>query len=133
MNVATRTPTLTPRWQAAIGDHVNALAWAPRGGLLAAAAVSGPIALFEGATGARQHTLAGHGFGTTALAWWLDGAFLATGGQDGCVRLWDCASGAERRVLDGGAAWVEHLAWSPDGSLLASAAGRRLRLWDAAG
>ncbi|HEY7063455.1 MAG TPA: WD40 repeat domain-containing protein [Chloroflexota bacterium] len=126
-------PALAPLWRAAIGDHVNALAWAPRGGLLAAAAVSGPVTLFDGATGEARHTLSGHGFGSTALAWSADSARLATAGQDGCVRLWDVAHGAAVRTLDGGAAWVEHLAWNPNGTLLASAAGRRLRLWDAAG
>jgi len=36
-------------------------------------------------------------------------------------------------ALEGGAPWVERVVWSVDGTLLASAAGRKVRLWSAAG
>jgi WD40 repeat protein len=49
------------------------------------------------------------------------------------VRLWDASTGRERQALDAGAPWVEGVTWSPTGTLLATAAGRTLRLWDAAG
>jgi WD40 repeat protein len=124
---------LGARWRADIGEHVISLAWAPGGGLLAAAAVGGPVAVLDGAAGAVRRVLAGHGFGTTAVDWSHDGSHLATAGQDGKVRLWDLAAGRERLALEGGAAWVERLAWAPGENLLASAAGRKLRLWDPQG
>ena len=49
------------------------------------------------------------------------------------MRLWDSASGLQIRALAAGAAWVERIAWSPRQDVLASAAGKKLRLWNAAG
>jgi WD40 repeat protein len=123
---------LRPAWRAAVPDHVIALAWSPDGRHLAAAAVSGPVAVLD-AAGKPAATLPGHGFGTTALAWKPTGELVATAGQDGKVRVWDTALWQERAALDGGSAWVEHLAFNGDGSLLASAAGKKVRAWDAAG
>ncbi|HEX4607485.1 MAG TPA: WD40 repeat domain-containing protein [Urbifossiella sp.] len=121
-----------PGWSASVPDHVVGLSWSPDGRFLAAAAVSGPVAVFD-AAGKIVHTLAGHGFGTSAVAWQPAGTLLATAGQDGTVRLWDATTGAEAHVLDAGAAWVEKLAWHPDGRLVAAAAGKAARVWDAAG
>lgn len=124
---------LRKTWTAAVADHCVGVAWAPDGSRLAAAAVSGPVAVLDAKTGTVARTLPGHGFGTTAVAWQPGGALLATAGQDGKARLWDASAGTERRALDGGAAWVEHLAWTPDGRLLATAAGKIVRVWDASG
>ena len=120
-------------WQAEIGDHVIALAWAPDGSGLAAAAVGGPITLCDGMTGRIRHVLPGHGFGTTALSWSPGGRILASSGQDGEVKLWNVATGQLVKTLVGGSAWVERVTWSPDGTLLAAAAGKKVRLWDTAG
>ena len=128
-----RFAELKPCWQADMADHVIALAWSPGGTVLAAAAVSGLITLFDGSTGKVRHHLPGHEFGTTALGFSRDGVHFASSGQDGKVRLWDQATGQERLVLDGGAPWVERLAWCPVDNLLATSAGRRLRLWDPQG
>ncbi len=124
-----RFTELKPCWQADIADHVIALAWSPGGTVLAAAAVNGPIVLFDGPTGKVRHLLPGHEFGTTALGFSRDGVHFASCGQDGKVRLWDQGTGQERLNLDGGAPWVERLAWCPVDNLLATSAGRRLRLW----
>ena len=131
--LALQSAALPIQWQAAISDHVIALAWSPDERWLAAAAVSGPISLFDGATGQRTAVLAGHTLGTTALSWRADSTCLASAGQDGLVRLWDTSTGREQQALDAGAPWVEGVAWSPTGALLATAAGRTLRLWDATG
>jgi WD40 repeat protein len=125
--------SLPIQWQAVISDHVIALAWSPDGRWLTAAAVSGPISLFDGATGQCAAVLAGHHLGTTSLSWSADSTCLASTGQDGLVRLWDATTGREQQALDAGAPWVESVAWSPTGTLLATAAGRTLRLWDTAG
>jgi WD40 repeat protein len=126
-------PRLSRRWRAGIDDHVVALAWSPKGDRLAAAAVGGPLTLFDAANGQVVRTLPGHNLGTAALSWQPDGALLASGGQDGKVLLWDAVSGEPRAVLAGGAAWVEHVSWSPAGDALASAAGKKLRLWSPQG
>lgn len=120
-------------WVAAIPDHCVAVAWSADGRLVAAAAVSGPVAVYAALTGQAVHQLAGHGFGTTAIAFHPSRPLLATAGQDGQVRLWDATSGTESAKFAGGAAWVEHLAWNADGSVLATAAGKKVRLWGATG
>lgn len=126
-------PSLALRWQASVEDHVIALAWSPEGSQVAVAAVSGPITLFDVATGAAKYTLPGHGFGTTSIAWQPGGTILASAGQDGKVRLWDVSNGNERFVLDAGAAWGERVAWNARGDALVSAAGKKLRLWNEKG
>jgi WD40 repeat protein len=120
-------------WSAAIDDHVIALAWSLDGSTLAVAAASGPITLFDAASGAVRHPLPGHGFGTAAVAWSADGSLLASAGQDGRVRVWDRATGKERWSAAGGASWVDNVAWCPQAPILASIAGRKLRLWDDGG
>ncbi len=116
-----------------LNEHVIALEWAPGGDLVAAASVAGPIVVIDGRTGDLRHELPGHGFGNLSLSWSPDGTCLATAGQDGKVRLCDAQSGRSVAELDAGSAWVERVAWCPVEPVLASAAGRKLRLWDAQG
>ena len=132
-------------WAATLDDYVIDLTWSPDGATLAAASAAGGITLYAAATGAVQHTLAGHKDGANALAWMpalqrtddrdqktdptntnpssvlrpLSSGVLATGGQDGCVRFWDATTGQQTAEVKLGNAWVEHLAWSPVGSALA--------------
>jgi len=131
--IAKKQTGVATRWTSEIADNVIALAWSPDSAFVAAAAVSGPITLFDAASGAVRHELAGHGFGTTAIAWHPSEPLLASAGQDGKIRIWGVESGLERAQMVGGAAWVEQIAWSPDGAYLASAAGKKLRFWDRTG
>lgn len=124
------------RWEATIGEHVIALRWSPDRAWLAAAAVGGPITIFEQATGKVAQTLAGHGFGTTAISWHpTEKGILASSGQDGHVRIWNIQGDTSEKPLawKAGTSWVERVAWSPDGRFLAAAAGRFLHLWDRQG
>ncbi len=126
-------PRMEARWRHSVGDHVIALAWSPDGSVVAAAAVSGPITLFDMTNGAVRHTLPGHAFGTAALSWRPKEPFLASAGQDGQVRVWNTTDGTVAHELAGGAAWVEHVAWSPKGDFLATAAGKKVKLWGSDG
>ena len=127
---------LSKHWAATLDDYVIDLAWSPDGQLLAAASAAGSITLYDAATGAVRHTLAGHEDGANALAWMpvvgriipnapsaeaTEGnepritenppSLLATGGQDGFVRFWDADTGKQTAETKLGNAWVEHLAW----------------------
>lgn len=133
---------LSKHWAATLDDYAIDLAWSPAGALLAAASAAGGIALYDAATGATRHTLAGHDDGANALTWMPPGgqasapsepaaAILATGGQDGLVRLWDAAGGRQIAETSLGPGWVEHLAWQPASGhgaapLLFAAAGKKL-------
>jgi WD40 repeat protein len=122
-------------WAASLDDYAIDLAWSPDGLSLAAASAAGGITLYDAATGAVKHKLAGHADGANCLAWSPDGTLLATGGQDGCVRFWNTATGAQTAEVKLGNAWVEHLAWHAPGNIqpptsniqtLFAAAGRKL-------
>ena len=126
-------PKLIRTWHASLPDHVISAGWSSDGKLVAAAAVSGPITVFDSNTGKVAQQLAGHGFGTTVVAWQPGTTNLASAGQDGKLRLWDALTGREIAAMAGGAAWVEKLAWSPDGAFLATGAGKKLRLWNPMG
>jgi WD40 repeat protein len=128
----TALPKLTPRWEQSVDDHVIALAWSPNGYHLAAAAVSGPVVIFD-ESGQTLHTIDAHGFGTASLCWSPDSKTLATAGQDGHAKHWDPKTGTLKEKLAAGAAWVEHVAYSPKGDLLLTAAGKKLKLWNADG
>lgn len=120
-------------WETHLGDHAIAAAWSPDGSRLAVAAIGGPVAIFDAASGHRVATLPGHNFGTTSVTWRYDSAVVATGGQDGKVRIWDPATGEQRHVLEAGALWVETVTFATRKDWLVSAAGRVLRLWDSDG
>ncbi len=130
---------LRSKWQSNINDYVIALEPAPgKSNWLAAAAVGGPIFLFDSERGVMEHSLPGHALGAMGLAWHPNGQTLASCGQDGTARLWDAASGAQIAEVDAGGSWVENVAWLPaqDNSrppLLATAAGRILRIWNEEG
>ena len=126
-------PSLKAMWRTDIDDHPIGLAWSPDGKLLAAAGVSGPITLFNGRDGAVRGNLPGHTLGTMAISWHKNSRLLASVGQDGKVRLWDIKTGRQTSEMEGGASWVERVAFSPAGDRLVSAAGRKLRLWNASG
>lgn len=120
---------LTKHWAGTLDDYVIDLAWSCDGAHLAAAAASGPVAVFAHADGARRPDLPGHDEGTNVLAWHpRQSALLATGGQDGKVKFWDAPAGQHLATTSLGSAWVEHLGWRPgtDQPTLAAAAGRQL-------
>ena len=116
--------SLAKHWSALLDDYVIDLAWSPDGSLLAAASAAGGVTIYDAATGAVKHVLAGHEDGTNCLAWAPVGSelarapegasklagLLATGGQDGFVRFWNAATGRQTAETKLGAAWVEHLA-----------------------
>ncbi|MBO0719427.1 MAG: WD40 repeat domain-containing protein, partial [Blastocatellia bacterium] len=92
---ARKLPELQLLWEHHLNDHIIALAWSPSGKKLAAASVSGEIAIYS-YDGAAQLTLPGHDFGATAVAWSADGQHFASAGQDGKIKLWDIAARSPR-------------------------------------
>ncbi|MEO6811960.1 MAG: WD40 repeat domain-containing protein [Isosphaeraceae bacterium] len=137
------------RERACLQDHqgpIWSVAYAPSGGLLAAAsgmvpAVAGPmenirhgeVRLWDlsGPTPKVRANLSGHDFGIISVDFSPDGATLASGGFDRVVKLWDVAKERERATLSGHEGWVAAVAFSPDGAILASGShDQSIKLWD---
>lgn len=101
---------------------------------------SGPVRLWEAATGKLIRELRDPGHGVSRLALSPDGKLLATAdsrninsppGTNMWIRIWDLASAEEIRTLGGHRDSVFSLTFSPDGRLLASAdESERAILWD---
>jgi WD40 repeat protein len=120
-------------------DSASSVALSRDGRLLAFAASSDAVYLWDAATSKRLHCFHGHnGSGAVeALAFSPDGRLVASGGGDGSVRLWDVASGKEVHGDRGHQFGVMFVALSPDGRTLATggklqtvAPPEEVRLWD---
>ena len=126
-------------WHAKLDDFITSVSWSPDGRHLAAASVSGQLALYDAAQGKVIHLIEqAHAEGGDAVAWRPDGLAVATAGRDGTWRLWDLLEGKKLAEHPAGALWPEHLAWSPaplaeQGHRLAVGAGNRVSFWTEAG
>ena len=126
-------------WHGKLDDFNTSVAWSPSGDQLAAASVSGQVAIYDAAQGKALHLFEqAHTDGCDALAWRPDGKALATAGRDGKWKLWDATDGKILAEHEAGAMWAEHLAWSAKpmgehGNLLALGAGNKVTLWNETG
>lgn len=76
-----------------------AVAFAPKGNLLAVAPFDGVPKIYDATTGALRHELTGHLARVTALAFASDGRTLVTASIDGTARMWNTSTGAARSIL----------------------------------
>lgn len=126
-------------WHGKLDDFNTSLAWSPDGTRLAAASVSGQVAIYDAAQGRAIHLFEqAHADGCDAVAWRPNGRALATAGRDGTWKLWDAVEGKILAEHEAGALWAEHLAWSSKpigerGHLMALGAGNKVTLWNEAG
>jgi WD40 repeat protein len=126
-------------WHGKLDDFNTSLAWSPSGDRLAAASVSGQVAIYDATEGKAIHVFEqAHADGCDAIAWRPDGKALASAGRDGTWKLWDAAEGKTLAEHEAGAMWAEHLAWSAKpigerGHLLALGAGNKVTLWNEQG
>src|SRR5262249_27405389 len=120
-------------WSGRHAGHVNIVAFAPDGSMLASAGNDAVVQLLEVASGAPLETLL-HPDPVIAVTWSPDRRLLATGDQEGCIRLWAVNETEPPQcveMLTGHTNRVEGLAFSPDGSTLASGSwDGTVKLWD---
>jgi hypothetical protein len=91
---------------------------------------SGPIHLWEVATGRCVGSFAGHAGAVTSVCLSLDGRFALSGGMDRTLKVWDTASGQCLRTCYGHLDSVTAVTWSADGRYaLSGSADRTLKLW----
>jgi uncharacterized protein with WD repeat len=129
-----KAPEVKPR--APVKPQVFALAWHPKGTLLAAAGYR-EVKLMDPRGARTLHLLPGHVEAVRALAFSRDGKWLATGGgvpaKRGEVKIWDLEQRVERLHFEGHDDCIYAVAFSPDGAMLATASYDKLiKLWDAA-
>jgi len=114
------------------GDFLSAVAFDPKGELLAATSAGhGEIRIWDAQTGAPVRYIEESG-GLSSLAFSPDGACILAGGdEDAAGRIHDVKTGALLRRLDGHASSVKAVAYSPDGTRAATgSADRTIRIWD---
>ena len=108
----------------------HAVAWDPRGELLASGHDDGSVSVWDVAAGEEVYRFLGHRNSVWSIAFSPDGKSLASGSSDKTVRLWQTSSGKHIRTLQGHQNSVWSIAFSPDGKSLASGSyDKTVRLW----
>lgn len=107
-------------------SHVNEIAFSPDGRMLAIAANSGLLSVWQIESGERLHVLSGHSGDVRCVDFSSDGNRLVSGGgiesQPGEVFIWDLKTEQRVASLDGHSGRVEDVVFHPDDVLVASVA-----------
>jgi RNA polymerase sigma factor (sigma-70 family) len=123
------------RVQATLTGHtgaVLALAYSPKGKLLATGSADKTVRLWDVRTRKEVVALRGHAGEVLAVAFAPDGRLVVSASADKTVKLWDPATGKERASLQHPDA-ATCVAFSPDGKQLATGGkDNSLRFWDVA-
>ena len=111
---------------------VYAVAWSPRGDLIATGSADGEIRLWDVAAKKIRRTLNDHRTDVNDLAFSPDGRLLVSCGDDLALRIWDVDTNEPPRVLRTVTfSDLNGLAFSPDGHWLAAGgADQKARIWD---
>jgi WD40 repeat protein len=116
--------------------EANAIAISPDGKSLYTAGWTGPIIVWDIASGAQVRTFGDpNRGGVNRIVLSRDGSLLASAGGESTdpIILWDATSGRQLRTFSGHTDSVTDLAFSPDGKLLASASNDvTIKLWNVA-
>jgi len=121
-----RAPTVFPS-----AGFPTAIAWSPRGNVLAVGEDSGDVALFH-ADSETPHRVRAHAGPVQSIAWNPRREALLTTGQDGAVRLWDAPFATAIELVPPSSTWADHACWSPSGDQAAVAFGPRARVIEGA-
>jgi len=124
-------PTVPPH-----SGSISAVAYSPRGDLVASAAADLTVKLRSAVDGTLVASLTGHTDAVTALAFSPDGDMLATASADHTIRVWRTSNFALITTLTGHTQGVRALVFSPDGSLLATGSAspeQVVKLWAVGG
>ena len=110
-----------------------ALAFCPRGTILATGCADSKLRLWDIETGNIIRVCEGHSAEVWAVSFSPDGKWIVSGSYDRTIRLWNTATGESIREPQAHGDTVAGVAFSPDGKLLASACyDGAVRLWDVA-
>jgi WD40 repeat protein len=121
--------TWTSSGGGSVGTASSAVAYSPRGDVLAVATGFG---IRMEAVPGREFIryLSGHRGKITSLAFTPEGRKLISGSWDRTVRVWDTASWREESALEWGRGKVQYVATAPDGMTAAAACDKGVVIWD---
>ncbi|MGH8882421.1 MAG: WD40 repeat domain-containing protein, partial [Stackebrandtia sp.] len=114
--------------------EIWAIAFNPRGRVLATANDDDTVRLWRRGTGQLLHVLHDHSGRVRSIAYSPDGSLLATGCDDRDVRIWNAHDGTLVARMSGHTDRVHAVCFSPDGGLVVSASlDGTARVWTAQG
>ncbi len=103
------------------GPNVNAVAFSPRGTILALGGNDGQTYLFDTATGSTTRTLGTpDNSAVTSVAFSSGGALLAASKMDGMTYVWNLDTRSRISLADPDGSIIESVAFSPNGKWLAT-------------
>ena len=108
-----------------IAAYPSALAWSPRGDVLAVAGDHGAVELIDPGTCAVRQRISAHDGPVQSMAWHPQRDALLTTGQDGAARLWESPFDTARELIARSTIWVDHACWSASGDRAAVTLGAR--------
>ncbi|HEX3852997.1 MAG TPA: WD40 repeat domain-containing protein [Polyangiaceae bacterium] len=132
-SAAAKKAELPLRWEFDAGDYVAAAELSSDGRFCVIGAGNGCVIGVAADAGRELFRSKAHAGGVLAVAISPDATQFATCGQEPSAKIWRSTGELLCELPGGGAPWVEHVAWAPVGGRVATAAGRRVRLWSAAG
>jgi WD40 repeat protein/transcriptional regulator with XRE-family HTH domain len=131
-------PTARPRLLATVAGaagYVQALAYSPDGGTLAAGSADRTVRLWDVRSGRARPagTLRGAGNTVLSVAFSPDGRTVAAGSADKAVHRWRVADRRPLRSLYGASSGVNGIAYDPASATLAAGSSDSTRIWSADG
>jgi WD40 repeat protein len=115
-------------------DGVQAVAFSPRGDLVAAAGLSSRVVVWSTASGRVVRAMrVPEAVPLWSIAFGPDGRLIAAGGDDGAVRVWREGDARPWRVLRGPSSPLEAVVFAPSGRRVAAVGrDRAVTTWDVA-
>jgi len=108
-----------------IAAYPSALAWSPRGDVLAVAGDQGAVELIDPGTCAVRRRISAHDGPVQSMVWHPQRDALLTTGQDGAARLWESPFDTARELIAPSTIWADHACWSASGDRAAVTLGAR--------
>lgn len=126
---STNTKEFELIFKGTLSDYVTAVAWSPKGKILAATSAVSEVLLWDDGEFVTLLAASDKSESLDCVAFSQNGDFLAVGGQDGRVKVWK--DDELIATLDNPRTWVDKLAWNPKNNWLAFSVGRYVQVWDA--